>query len=261
MIKESTTIFVQNWMYLVNTKEKWALLIWNLAKIKKWTSRKCDLSCLTLLLSTVGWDINRYASEPLSFQEWVRYCPLTMLFIYTISLCHLTSLSAPFLAPSTTFSRVRYWSHHSRNLLDPGIRSSPVHILHMGWLYKYSSMVSNRLQMYSFIGHRCRLQGLLWQRPLTLPLPNSSICHPCNPPRNSMLEPLQHLQHWIFHYPTLAPAEQHHMYHCLVHSCDYLTVSPVFTKNFTTIPHCRCAFLIFFYRYSHLILLTVIVHP
>ena len=53
--------------------------------------------------------------------------------------------------PGYYFSRPTSWSHHLIIQLDPGIRSSPVHISYIGQQVTYSAMVDCRIWIYSFI--------------------------------------------------------------------------------------------------------------
>ena len=58
----------------------------------------------------------------------------------------------PNLEQSPSYSWVRSWSHHRRNILEPCISSTPVHRSYMGRLSIYSAMVACHLRMYYFIG-------------------------------------------------------------------------------------------------------------
>ena len=87
---KSTIICVQNWKYVGNTKEKLALLIWNWYKIKQiLTSRKCDLSCLTILTLFVCWDTMGNESDSLPSYNELRNCS------YYIMLNYIDSPSTP----------------------------------------------------------------------------------------------------------------------------------------------------------------------
>ena len=65
----------------------------------------------------------------------------------------------------------------------------------------------------------CRLQGLCHRWPFLSPLLDFPIWYPCDTPSQSMVEPFQHLQHRIHHYPTLTPVKQHNLNYRLVHRC------------------------------------------
>ena len=85
---------------------------WNRIKL---TSIKCDLSCLTLLLFSIGWDIMGYETEPLPSYRELRNWSHTIKFKVQFD-------------PVYSSSRPVSWSHHLISWLDPGICSFPVHI-------------------------------------------------------------------------------------------------------------------------------------